>query len=366
RSTSSGITSISSDDASHIASIHRGRRAASRGRQCCKKFLTFLFSQVGMCALVVSYTIMGGFLFNWLEADNEVTQRETVQHARERSASELWNITESLNVLYEKNWTMMADEILKRFQEHVYVAVKDGSWDGQDVTADVRWSFPGSLLYSITVISTIGYGHITPKTDMGKLVTIFYALVGIPLTLLCLSNIGTAFAHCFRFLYYHVCRCLSCVGCSPATFTPVTTNPKNDRRVGKRPAVIPAKGKVLYTAGAGATAAVKKERVNTADVRVPVTISLLIMALYIFGGAVLFSLWEKEWTYLIGAYFCFITLSTIGFGDYVFGVGSDFATNEKTIICAVYLVLGLSIIAMCFNLMQEEVRAKSRWLGTKL
>ncbi|XP_035829014.1 uncharacterized protein LOC118478820 [Aplysia californica] len=102
------------------------------------------------------------------------------------------------------------------------------------------------------------------------------------------------------------------------------------------------------------------------EIRVPMFVSLLIIALYIFGGAVLFSQWEKDWDYLIGSYFCFITLSTIGFGDYVFGVGGDLANNEKMIICALYLVLGLSIIAMCFNLMQEEVRAKFRWLGLKV
>ena len=37
------------------------------------------------------------------------------------------------------------------------------------------------------------------------------------------------------------------------------------------------------------------------------------------AGALMFSLWEPDWTYLIGSYFCFITLSTIGFGDYVPG-----------------------------------------------
>lgn len=109
-----------------------------------------------------------------------------------------------------------------------------------------------------------------------------------------------------------------------------------------------------------------KEGFIISEVRVPVTISVMIIALYIFGGAVLFSLWETEWNYLIGAYFCFITLSTIGFGDYVFGTGDDFSANEKVIFCALYLVLGLSIIAMCFDLMQEEVRAKCVWLGTKL
>ncbi len=39
-----------------------------------------------------------------------------------------------------------------------------------------------------------GYGHIAPVTPVGKLVTIFYAIIGMPLFLLYLSNIGDIMA----------------------------------------------------------------------------------------------------------------------------------------------------------------------------
>lgn len=54
-----------------------------------------------------------------------------------------------------------------------------------------------------------GYGHIAPKTVWGKIVTIFYAIVGIPLMVICWSHIGDFLANSFRFLYWRVC-CYLC------------------------------------------------------------------------------------------------------------------------------------------------------------
>ena len=46
-------------------------------------------------------------------------------------------------------------------------------------------------------------------------------------------------------------------------------------------------------------------------VTVPVTSCLTVMAVYIVFGTILFSTWEG-WSYMDGAYFCFISLLTIG------------------------------------------------------
>ncbi|XP_026677732.1 potassium channel subfamily K member 18-like [Diaphorina citri] len=102
-------------------------------------------------------------------------------------------------------------------------------------------------------------------------------------------------------------------------------------------------------------------------VTVPITLCLMIMVGYIYGGAVLFSKWE-DWNILDGSYFCFISLSTIGFGDIVPGdkiTGKNNDIGVQTlelsfILCAMYLMLGMALIAMCFNLMQEEVVHKMR------
>lgn len=39
-------------------------------------------------------------------------------------------------------------------------------------------------------LKCLGYGNIAPVTDLGKIATIFYAIIGMPLFLLYLSNIG--------------------------------------------------------------------------------------------------------------------------------------------------------------------------------
>jgi hypothetical protein len=101
-------------------------------------------------------------------------------------------------------------------------------------------------------------------------------------------------------------------------------------------------------------------------ITVPISVTLFILSSYIVLGAWLFSVWEG-WTYLDGAYFCFITLSTIGLGDFVPGNSiKDTQAEEKLVLCSVYLFMGMSLIAMCFDLMQEEVTAKFRRLAIRL
>lgn len=45
----------------------------------------------------------------------------------------------------------------------------------------VKLSSAIALFSVLTVLTTIGYGHSTPSTVGGKLFTMFYAMVGIPL-----------------------------------------------------------------------------------------------------------------------------------------------------------------------------------------
>lgn len=102
---------------------------------------------------------------------------------------------------------------------------------------------------------------------------------------------------------------------------------------------------------------------------VPIWLCVLLVVSYIIMGAFLFKSWEN-WELPDSAYFCFITLTTIGFGDFVpaqrvMNKGDD--TKLRIWFCSLYLLFGIALLAMSFNLVQEEVisnvKAVARHLG---
>ncbi|XP_059484125.1 potassium channel subfamily K member 18-like [Neocloeon triangulifer] len=179
---------------------------ASRACRCIRVFFGHLFSNLGLFAIVVGYVLLGALMFEHLEAEYELEQRGNIKRYRDDCLKELWQITERLNVLYEKNWTQLVHEQLRRFETNVVAAAKLEGYDGKDLLDSERqWSFSGALLYSVTVITTIGYGNLAPKTPAGKILTMIYAVFGVPLMLLCLSNLGQLLANTIQFAYSHVC-----------------------------------------------------------------------------------------------------------------------------------------------------------------
>ena len=94
-------------------------------------------------------------------------------------------------------------------------------------------------------------------------------------------------------------------------------------------------------------------------------------------SAILFGELE-EWGFLDGSYFCFITLTTIGFGDMVPGDSINDSEHDDDVIdlfpgvnlqfifCSLYIIFGMAVIAMCFSLMQEKTVRGVLALGRKI
>ena len=85
----------------------------------------------------------------------------------------------------------------------------------------------------------------------------------------------------------------------------------------------------------------------------PPIIALAIGIIYIFLGAFMYKQWEN-WSYMEAFYFTFISLSTIGFGDVI-------PNHPKFFLASfIYLLSGLSLIAMIINVVMEAVDATIR------
>jgi len=54
------------------------------------------------------------------------------------------------------------------------------------------WSWVDSVYFSVVTLTTVGFGDFAPKTDGGKIFTIFYIIIGIGIIL---SFINTLYEH---------------------------------------------------------------------------------------------------------------------------------------------------------------------------
>lgn len=169
--------------------------------------------------------------------------------------------------------------------------------------AGQQWKFTGAFYYATTVLTTIGYGHSTPATIGGKLFTMFYAIVGIPLGLIMFQSIGERVNRLSSVIIKSIKRAMNC------------------------------------------------KQTNATEVDLICVVTTL-SSLTIAGGAAAFSTCEG-WSYFDSVYYCFITLTTIGFGDMV-ALQKDNALNRKpsyVMFALIFILFGLAIVAACLNLL---------------
>tara|TARA_B110000971_G_scaffold45555_1_gene45568 strand:+ start:235 stop:534 length:300 start_codon:yes stop_codon:yes gene_type:complete len=55
-----------------------------------------------------------------------------------------------------------------------------------------NWSWVDAIYFSVVTLTTVGFGDFAPKTDGGKIFTIFYIIIGIGIIL---SFINTLYEH---------------------------------------------------------------------------------------------------------------------------------------------------------------------------
>lgn len=225
-----------------------------------------------------TYLLIGAAIFDSLESQKEQSIRQNLQDS-ELKYKRTYNISE-----YE--FKTLEDTIIKF---HPYRTFP-------------QWKFAGAFYFSLTVITTIGYGHSTPQTVMGKAFCMMYALVGIPLCLVMFQSVGERLNYFASFAIEFVKKRIK----------------------------------------------VRNTEVNQTEM---VCVAGAIALFVIFGGAGMFSYYEG-WTYFNSFYYCVITLTTIGFGDYVALQDKNNLSNIYYVIFSfTFILFGLTAVASSINLL---------------
>ncbi|XP_062419909.1 potassium channel subfamily K member 15-like [Pungitius pungitius] len=227
---------------------------------------------------IVCYLLLGAVVFDALESDGESSRKRALE--------------QKLHELKEKYG----------FTEDDYGDMEKVALQWEPHRAGRQWKFAGSFYFAITVVTTIGYGHAAPRTVAGKAFCMFYAVLGIPLTLVMFQSLGERINTAVR----HLLR-------------------RAKRGLGLRETGVSLGDMVL----AGL---------------------LSCMSTLCLGGAA-FSYFE-DWTFFNSYYYCFVTLTTIGFGDFVALQQTDALQKRHSyvVFSFVYILVGLTVIGAFLNL----------------
>nr|XP_012602389.1 potassium channel subfamily K member 17 isoform X2 [Microcebus murinus] len=227
-------------------------RAAPKGRAWCCPLPTTLL----LLLAYLAYLGLGTGVFWALEG-------RAAQDSSRSFQRDKWELL--------RNFTCLDGPALDSLIRDIVEAYKSGASLLSNTTSMGRWELVGSFFFSVSTITTIGYGNLSPHTMAARLFCIFFALVGIPLNLVVLNRLG----HLMQRGVHRCARRLGGAGQDPST--------------------------ARWLAGSGAL--------------------LSGLLLFLLLPPLLFAHMEG-WSYIEGFYYAFITLSTVGFGDYVIATGS--------------------------------------------
>jgi len=181
---------------------------------------------------------------------------------------------------------------------------------------DSHWSFVDAVYYTMTHVTTIGYGHIVPSTRWGRMFAVIYALFGVPLTCILMAKNSELLSRKLLHLYKRLKRKY-------------------------RPDAPADSKKTLYA---------------------------LTWAYMVFGFVVFMFLpsvafvYLEGWTYDTALYYTFITLSTIGFGEFVGGYSERTTSTpygDLYKICIVlWIMLALGYWVLLLSFLQKALKKK--------
>ncbi|KAM3960647.1 uncharacterized protein ACR2FA_005237 [Aphomia sociella] len=339
---------------------------------------------------------LGGMMFRALEGSFENAYKCGTRGVKRDFIESLWR---GSHYMREEDWKSMARKKLYEFESQLHTAHEAGvtSYSGQK-----SWNFMNSFVYCLTLITTIGYGHIAPTTTYGRAATIVYAIIGIPLFLIVLADFGKLFTRVIKFFWAFIRRFYYTRSCRKVRRTgPVQevmkglnivydvvrrpsqifneeetqdnsygenadkTNelqpPPIERRPSDVPPPLPPKPGTVQDVDVETDLGTPAPSVFEIDdeFNLPVSVAVFILIIYIFMGAACYTIWEP-WDFFKSFYFVFISMSTIGLGDVV-------PKHPMFMMSSIlYLIFGLALTSMCINVVQVKLTNTFKHASAKL
>ncbi|XP_073342355.1 potassium channel subfamily K member 10 [Pagrus major] len=246
---------------------------------------------------VVLYLVMGALVFRTLEASNEDFALKQLLATKDT---------------FLKNKSCVTELEFKNLVKGV-VSAMDAGLDVNSLPANFtsRWDLVSAFFFCGTIITTIGFGNLSPRTWYGQLFCVCYALVGIPMFGILLAGVGD-----------HM-------------------------------------GTVLRRAVAKIETLFLKRKVRPTTVRVISAVLSILIGCLIFLAVPTVVFWKVEsWTFLESLYFVVITLTTVGFGDYVPGRGHESMLFKLLVL--LWIVFGLAYFASILTMIGNWLRVLSK------
>nr|XP_027314449.1 potassium channel subfamily K member 16-like isoform X7 [Anas platyrhynchos] len=123
------------------------------------------------------YLLVGAAVFQALERTAEKQQKMAAAQMKEA---------------FLQNFPHLTVAEMEQFMKNLTEAIQNGVYPvgNESQTENSNWDFSNSFFFAGTVVSTIGYGTLRPKTAGGQIFCVFFALFGIPLNIVFLHRVG--------------------------------------------------------------------------------------------------------------------------------------------------------------------------------
>ena len=209
-----------------------------------------------------------------------------------------------------------------------------------------KWHFFDSFLFSLITITTIGYGNQTPQTASGQMFCVVYSIFGIPLIGFFVYYWTKGINH-FDTLHF---RKLFRSSRSTANLHSHANNEDGDVDPNSVISVDdPAR---------------KKRRRTSKLLRIWIKVLTFFLFWYILPSTIFYFGEHGNWKWENAFYFCFITLSTIGFGDYTPTALHD-CSLLMNVCYYVYIVLWILSGFVCTSVFLDRVTSAAKNTGKK-